>query len=222
MRVKPQLTRPVAERRSYAKDATRSTVGEETTSKPEVPEKNTPLYGGGVFSAGSVEQQEKAEQLLATYMALPVALRKQLLARLALHATSADTDGGRDLDMVATALYEGLARVVGGEGRGVPGPAAIKRVLVDRGAWRHLSAFFTGAGIAELPVAKRQVAITRTVDLLVDRAADVGRINQMPVSVALISTLAAEIGLIVNAALPGYARSGLLLGSLIRVAPDGD
>lgn len=201
------LTRPERQGVSYLKqDKKKKVDGNKPTPPP------TPLKGGWV-GVGCLpmpaEKQNKVDTLLDLTKDLSPAERKELLARLSLEGQTLKTGETRDIDMWVGAVYDGLVEATGHQGEGVPGPAAIKRVLAIPTAWAPVSSFMRASKMDKVTVTQRQSAYHMLANLVIENARYVSRTSRIPLSPKLVGNCASNITGIFDQAFPGYLQSGL-------------
>lgn len=171
------------------------------------------------FSTDQEKEREEDQDLLAHLIAessrLDLADVKRLYEHLALELMAPPSDS-RDVDMWAHAVYQALARALGTQGGGLPGPLAIKRLLSARSAWAPVDGFMRDAKLADLMVAQRQAIYVLLASLLVDLAIEVARHAHIPVSAKLVANNAVNLAALVERSFPGYVRSGMFAAIALR------
>lgn len=181
---------------------------------PPLPPSKGGVREGGRLGSGdngkNEEEKERSEveEVLASIQALSLANQKRCYEALALSlATSAADD--RDVGMWTHAVHSALVRAIGGQGGGLPGPMAIRRLLAARSSWASIEGFMVGARLVELAVAERQACYHLLAKLLVDRSSEVARFAGIPLSAKLVASNAGDIAAVVARSFPGYVSSGL-------------
>lgn len=214
------LVRPQVERIDYEQHHT------------QVP--GTPLppkgEGGGTgrtrpaFFREQGNQQANQATLVSQALALTKAERKQILDRLALSLV--DSDQGRGVDQWSVAVSSALEARLGSSGVASYGPVLAKKICGALSAYKPVATFIEEAGIDALTVTERQAALNFLAELVVDEAARIGRIKDIPLGLNLVATCSANVRGIFDVAFPGYIEAGLARVVLKRTASraswDGD
>lgn len=170
---------------------------------------------------GNEIQHKDLEELVKLTEALTPTERKQLLARLSLAAQDQNTRQLRDLDMWATAVWEGLLAANGmGEGAG-QGPLLVKRALAGS-AWGPVEGFMEDSGFMDLKVVERQSLYRMLAKLVIEKAQYISRKSGAPLSAKLVANTSSNIASIFDQHFPGYLASGLgrfVAKALLRQEP---
>ncbi len=176
----------------------------------------SPLKGGYIHppsprAADGKEKKEKptVDSILADTELLTSQERKQLIARLALNQQISTKGSDRDLDMWATAAYDGLVQELGHEAGAQVGPILVKRSLASPSAWAPVAAFMASSKLQEQSVTKRQAIYMMLAKLVIQNAKFIARKSGAPMSAKLIASCAANISSLFDNAFPGYLKSGL-------------
>lgn len=176
----------------------------------------SPLKGGYIHppTTRAAEVKEKKEKptvasILVEAEGLTSTERAQLIARLALSQQISIKGSERDLDMWATAAYEGLVQELGHEAGAQVGPILVKRSLAAPSAYAPVAAFMVNSGLSLQPVTKRQAVYMMLAKLVIQNAKFIARKSGAPMSAKLIASCAANISSLFDNAFPGYLKSGL-------------
>ena len=137
--------------------------------------------------------------------------QKELLANLALKSQTAPSKHDRELEMWLVAVYGGLEEAIGGGGRGLSGPANVKRLLASSSSWGSVKNFMQTSNLASLSVTERQSIYVLLAKLVIDNARWISRKAGMPMSAKLVANCAVNVAGIFEQAFPGYLESGLAL-----------
>lgn len=111
--------------------------------------------------------------------------------------------------MWAEAVYDALVALNGGSGRGLPGPALIKRAMGQGSAWSSVAGFMESSKYDALKVVERQAIYQMLAKLLLEHAQDISEHTGAPLTPKLLATCCSNITAIFNRAFPGYLRAGL-------------
>jgi hypothetical protein len=149
------------------------------------------------------------ETLLQEASKLSAKDKAELLARLSLQASEQDARHSRDQDMWSQALYDALVKENGGSGRGLPGPALVKRAVAVGAPWTAVAGFMEASGYDKLKVPERLAMYEMLAKLLMEHALEVSDRTGAPLTPKLLANCSSNIAAVFNAAFPGYLRAGL-------------
>lgn len=172
--------------------------------KGDQPPPNPPASPGA-------EKKKKAnvDDLLTQADTLSAADRKTLLAKLALQAAVGVDGQTRDVDMWAQSVYDGLVATLGYEDGAAMGPMVVKRLVGSPSAWAPVAQFMADSRLDQLKVVERQSVYMMLALLVIDKAKYVASKSNATLGPKLVSTCAAGIAGVFDAAFPGYLASGL-------------
>lgn len=176
----------------------------------------SPLKGGYIHppspratEVGEKKEKPTVEFILDLTNQLTVAENQRLLASLALKQQIGSKAGGRDLDMWAQAVYDGLVAELGHEAGSGVGPLLVKRTLAVPSAWAPVTAFMASSRLQEQSVTKRQAIYMLLATLVIKNARYLTQNSGAPMSAKLIGACASNVASLFDSAFPGYLKSGL-------------
>ena len=155
------------------------------------------------------EKKTSVDELVNLASKLTKPELKELLARLALSASTADRTDSRDLDMWVVGVQTAMARAIGSSDGAALAPMHLKRNLAAVSSWGAVQDFMTRSKLGEADVMHRQAVYMRLAELVVRVAHSNARAVQAPLTVKLVASRAENIAAIFDTAFPGYLAAGL-------------
>lgn len=183
------------------------------TGPPSPPPKGRGGVPVGPLFPALQQKEEKENNPLSNVLAaldqLSPDQRKEVLAKLALANQTTPSKHDRDLEMWVVAVHEGLQAAIGGGGRGLSGPAQMKRSLSHTSSWGSVQEFMKSSKLDQISVTERQSVYVMLAKLVIENARWISRKAGIPLSAKLVANCATNISGIFDQSFPGYLESGL-------------
>lgn len=136
--------------------------------------------------------------------------QKQALDLLAFQlATDQSHEASRDKDLWSGAVYDAVARALGGGAGGLPGPMLFKRVLAAPEAWQYVEGFMGTSGFSRAQVTERQAVYSLLARLLAEHALELNGKFGYPITPKMLGNLTQHLPTLFEEAFPGYLAAGL-------------